>query len=123
MRGQWIRRIERRPTADRVQQVRRQRQVQHLLENHTLDDLDCLRVGSLDDRVQRAQIRWQRRMLHFHRGLQMRPQIAQRVNRHPYAARDIADDARSTMQENAMNTGDAYPHSSRIGAVFNTNRL
>ena len=63
--------VELRRAADRIQDVRRERQVQHLLEEDAVDHLDGLRVVSVLDRVQRAEVGRERRVLELDRPLQV----------------------------------------------------
>ena len=61
MRREHLRRVQPRPAADGVEQVRRQSQVQHLLGEDAAHHLVGLRVALRVQRVQRAQVRRQGR--------------------------------------------------------------
>ena len=49
--------------------------MQHLFEEHALDDLGGLLVVPCLDRIERAQVRWQRAVFEFNRPLQMLTKI------------------------------------------------
>src|SRR5262249_51533357 len=74
--------VEVRRPADRVENVRREREVQHLLDEDAVDDLRRLRVRALPDRVEGCEVRRQRRVLELDRPLEVLLEILARLDRH-----------------------------------------
>jgi hypothetical protein len=83
---QHARRVDRGRAADRVEHVRDQRHVQHLLHEDAAHDLRGRRVGVLADGVQRTQVGRDRRVLELERPLQMLVQRFGRIDGHRAAA-------------------------------------
>ena len=67
---QHSRRIESWMSTDGVEQIGRERHVQHLFDENTGDDLGGFRIAEGVKRVQRAQVGWQREVFEFDRPLQ-----------------------------------------------------
>nr|WP_240777783.1 hypothetical protein [Nonomuraea basaltis] len=80
MRRQHPRRVQPRAAADSVEQIRGQRQVQHLLGEDAAHHLDGFRVALRVERVQRAQVRRQGRVFQFDRPLQVLAKAFERVD-------------------------------------------
>jgi hypothetical protein len=78
MRRQHPRCVQERGPADGVEQVRGQRQVEHLLDEDAPHQLDGFGVALRVERVERAQVRRQGRVLQFDRPLQMLAEIVDR---------------------------------------------
>ena len=74
--------VEVRRPADGVEDVGREREVQHLLDEDAVDDLDGLLVRAVLDRVERGQVRRQRRVLELDGPLQMLLEVFARLDRH-----------------------------------------
>ncbi|MBW8698254.1 hypothetical protein MBT84_01575 [Streptomyces sp. MBT84] len=68
-------------TTDRVQEVRRQREVQHLLDEDPADSLDGVRVPLRIQRVEGTEVGRQRRVFQFDRPLKMLTQTFERRDR------------------------------------------
>ena len=68
--------------ADGVEDVCRERQVQHLLDEDAVDDLHRLLVRSVLDRVERGQVRRQRRVLELDRPLKVLPEVFDGLDGH-----------------------------------------
>ena len=79
---QHARRVDRGRAADRVEHVRDQRHVQHLLHEDAAHELRGRRVGVLADGVQRTQVGRDRRVLELERPLQMLAQRFGRIDGH-----------------------------------------
>ncbi len=80
--GEDVGRVDRGRAADRVEDVRCERQVEHLLHEDAVDHLGRLDVRALLDRVQGAQVGRQRGVLDRDRPLQVPVQVLSRPDRH-----------------------------------------
>ena len=107
--GQQGGRVEHRPPAHRVEQVRRQRQVQHLLQHHAQQHVGGGRVALRFQGVQRAQVGRQGRVLQLYRRLQVVAQRGRRVDRHGSSLQVATDICNSVIAPGSRSVRAAPP--------------